>query len=117
MHGNDGADLRTQLVSRPRRRCAAIVTCLALIVLTAPISLRAQSQLAEDGVRAVLAAQQAAWNRGDVDAFMLGYEASDATTFVGAAITKGYRQVLENYRRRYPTREKMGQLTFSAIEV
>jgi len=26
-------------------------------------------------------------------------------------------QVLENYHRRYPTKEKMGQLTFSAIEV
>src|SRR5437660_4184216 len=103
MHENYGAALRRQFASRPRRRFAATVTCFALLVLTARISLRAQSQLAEDGVRAVLTAQQAAWNRGDVDAFMSGYEASDATTFVGAAITKGYRQVLENYRRRYPT--------------
>jgi ketosteroid isomerase-like protein len=71
----------------------------------------------EAGVRSVIEAQQAAWNRGDVEGFMSGYDASDSTTFVGATITRGYRQVLENYHRRYSTKEKMGQLTFSAIEV
>ena len=48
---------------------------------------------------------------------MSGYDASDSTTFVGATITRGYSQVLENYHRRYPTKERMGQLTFSGIEV
>ena len=48
---------------------------------------------------------------------MSGYDASDSTTFVGATITRGYRQVLENYHRRYPSKEKMGRLTFSGIEV
>jgi len=48
---------------------------------------------------------------------MSGYEASDSTTFVGATITRGYQQVLDNYHRRYPTKEKMGRLTFSEIEV
>lgn len=71
----------------------------------------------EAGIRAVIESQQAAWNRGDVDAFMSGYDASDSTTFVGATITRGYRQVMENYHYRYPTKEKMGRLTFSGIEV
>lgn len=71
----------------------------------------------ERSIRTVLETQQAAWNRGDVEGFMTGYEASEATTFVGATITRGYRQVLENYRRRYPTKEKMGALTFSGIEI
>ena len=65
----------------------------------------------------MIEAQQAAWNHGDVEGFMSGYEASDATTFVGATITHGYQQVLENYHRRYPTREKMGRLVFSELEV
>lgn len=90
---------------------------LALFVLPAVLCLHAQPAPAEAGIRAVMDAQQAAWNRGDVEAFMSGYEASDSTTFVGATITRGYRQVLENYHRRYPTKEKMGQLTFSGIEV
>jgi ketosteroid isomerase-like protein len=86
-----------------------------LCTLPAVISLRAQPS--PEAIRAVLDAQQSAWNRGDVEAFMSGYEASDSTTFVGATITRGHRQVLEDYHRRYPSKEKMGQLTFSGIEV
>lgn len=85
--------------------------------LASVLLLRAQPGAPERDIRGVLAAQQIAWNRGDVEAFMSGYEASDATTFVGATITHGYRQVLDNYHHRYPTKEKMGQLTFSDVEV
>jgi ketosteroid isomerase-like protein len=90
---------------------------LALFALPALLCLQAQPTPAEAGIRTVMDAQQAAWNRGDVEAFMSGYDASDSTTFVGATITRGYTKVLENYHRRYSTKEKMGQLTFSAIEV
>jgi uncharacterized protein (TIGR02246 family) len=91
----------------------------ALVVLAPLASYAAPPEQldAEHAIRAVLEAQQAAWNRGDVEGFMLGYEPSDSTTFVGATITRGHHQVLENYHRRYPTKEKMGQLTFSEIDV
>lgn len=98
-----------------RRQGPTGLALLALCALPAVVSLRAQST--PDAIRAVLDAQQTAWNRGDVEAFMSGYDASDFTTFVGATITRGYHQVLENYHLRYPSKEKMGQLTFSAIEV
>jgi len=71
----------------------------------------------DQDIRRVLDDQVAAWNRGDIPAFMQGYEQSDSTTFVGAAITKGRAQVLANYLKRYPTREKMGTLRFSEIEI
>jgi ketosteroid isomerase-like protein len=71
----------------------------------------------ERAIRQVLNEQQAAWNRGDVEAFMSGYEASDKTTFVGATITRGYQEVLDNYRKRYPTKATMGALTFSDLEI
>ena len=95
-----------------RNNRLALATALSLA-----FSLGAQSADVEGAVRAVLEAQQEAWNRGDVEGFMSGYEASDSTTFVGATITRGYQQVLDGYHRRYPTKEKMGQLTFSEIEV
>lgn len=91
------------------------IVLIALVSVAALVN--AQSTPAEAGIRAVLDAQQTAWNRGDVDAFMSGYEASDSTTFVGATVTRGYRQVLENYHRRYPTREHMGRLMFTIVEV
>jgi len=93
------------------------IVVLTLLALPAVLGLRAQPTPAGAGIRGVMEAQQAAWNRGDVEGFMSGYDASDSTTFVGSTITRGYRQVLENYRRRYPTNEKMGQLTFSGIEI
>jgi len=71
----------------------------------------------EQDIRRVLDDQVAAWNRGDIPAFMEGYDKSESTTFVGSTITKGHAEVLADYRKRYPTPEKMGTLRFSDLEV
>jgi beta-aspartyl-peptidase (threonine type) len=69
-------------------------------------------------IRAVMSAQVAAWNRGDIDGFMEGYARSDATEFVsGDKITRGWRTVGDRYRKKYGSREKMGRLTFSDIKI
>jgi uncharacterized protein (TIGR02246 family) len=71
----------------------------------------------EQSIRQVLDDQAAAWNRGDLPGFMEGYDKSESTTFVGATITKGHAQVLANYLKRYPTRDNMGTLKFSGLEI
>lgn len=58
-----------------------------------------------------------AWNRGDIRAFMDCYVNSPDTTFVGKAVTHGWQQVMDNYRKNYNTPEKMGRLAFSDVEV
>jgi uncharacterized protein (TIGR02246 family) len=70
-------------------------------------------------VRAVLDAQVAAWNRGDLESFMTGYWHSPELVFVsGAAVTKGWEATLERYRKRYKSEgREMGRLRFEAIEV
>ena len=69
-------------------------------------------------VRAVMEAQQAAWNRGDIEEFMDGYERADTTTFVSSdELTRGWRVVLDRYRQRYHSREQMGTLTFSDLDI
>ncbi len=88
-----------------------------VVLLGAAAAVTLLAQTPEHAIRSVMDAQVAAWNRGDVEGFMAGYEASDDTTFVGATVTKGYRRVLDNYRLRYPTKDKMGQLTFSELEI
>jgi uncharacterized protein (TIGR02246 family) len=73
---------------------------------------------AEPAIRAVLDAQVAAWNRGDVDGFMDGYARSDATRFAsGSTVLRGWDAVRDRYRRRYASREQMGRLTFSELEI
>jgi uncharacterized protein (TIGR02246 family) len=71
----------------------------------------------EAEIRAVLDKQAADWNRGDVDAFMTSYENSPNTTYVGKSLARGYQQLLESYKKRYATREAMGTLHFSDVEV
>ena len=69
-------------------------------------------------IRAVLEAQAAAWNRGDVEGYMDGYDRSPNTEFVsGDSITRGWQDVLDRYKKRYDTREKMGVLNFSDLEI
>jgi ketosteroid isomerase-like protein len=82
---------------------------------------RAPKSQAEDrnaaAVRAVIEAQAAAWNRGDVTGYMEGYAKEETTTFIsGDTITRGWQTVHDRYKSRYDTREKMGTLAFSELE-
>ncbi len=92
------------------------VTVLFLLITTTAFS---QSDRSAAAIRKVMNDQAAAWNRGDLDGFMsIGYWRSDKLTFVsGDRVTRGWQQTLDNYKKGYPTREKMGVLTFSDIEV
>jgi ketosteroid isomerase-like protein len=72
---------------------------------------------ANDEIRAVLNAQVAAWNRGDIDGFMDGYVRSDKLEFVsGGKVTRGWQTVRDRYYRKYDDAAKMGRLTFSDIK-
>jgi beta-aspartyl-peptidase (threonine type) len=69
-------------------------------------------------IRAVLDAQVAAWNRGDIEGFMDGYWRSGETVFVsGDTVTHGWQTVLDRYKKGYDTRDKMGTLMFSELEI
>jgi uncharacterized protein (TIGR02246 family) len=97
-----------------------IGSALAFVAaLTAGGSAPAASADDTAGVRAVLDAQVAAWNRGDLEAFMTGYWRSPELVFVsGAAVTKGWEATLERYRKRYKSDgREMGRLRFEAIEI
>jgi uncharacterized protein (TIGR02246 family) len=97
-----------------------IVLAASLLLLLGLTSASAQTKTAKDAkaIQAVLDAQVAAWNRGDIEAFMDGYERSEKTVFVGGDnVTRGWQTVLDRYKRNYDTREKMGTLKFSDLEV
>jgi len=70
------------------------------------------------GVEQVLKDSEAAWNRGDLPAFASYYDDSPETTFIGREVVRGgVAAILARYRRAYPSREAMGTLAFSEIEV
>jgi uncharacterized protein (TIGR02246 family) len=91
---------------------------LALIVFVIPFVVFAQSTTPESReIRAVLDKQVADWNRGDMEAFVTGYKNSPDILFIGSSISRGYSQMVETYRKNYGTKEKMGTLSFSQVEV
>ena len=94
----------------------------ALIIVAASAYAHAQSdeQQAEiaGSITAVMNAQAAAWNRGDLEGFMRGYWRSEKLVFVsGENVTRGWQPTLDRYRKSYDTRAKMGTLTFSDLEI
>ena len=105
---------------------AAVVVALLLGALVdvgpsrVPSTLvRTQAESADvTAIRAVLANQVAAWNRGDIDAFMAGYDNAETTTFIsGDTVTRGWKTVLDRYKKNYDSRDKMGTLAFSNLNV
>lgn len=91
---------------------------LVLVLMSACRAVHAQTSGGDEGeIRAVIAAQVAAWNRADIPAFMQTYDNSPETTFIGSAVHKGYAPILESYRKSYATPEQMGTLSFSNFEV
>ena len=70
-----------------------------------------------DAIHMVLNEQQAAWNRGDVDAFLVGYWRSPELTFSGSSgVSRGWEGVLTRYKKNYPDRAAMGELDFSELK-
>jgi len=69
-------------------------------------------------VKAVLMAQQQAWNKGDIEGFMAGYSKGADLRFVsGKKVTTGWQQTLDNYKKAYPDKEAMGTLEFSDLQI
>ena len=72
----------------------------------------------EKDILKVMTTQQIAWNNGDIDGFMKGYWKNDSLLFIGSkGPTYGWQKTLDNYKKSYPNKEKMGILEFSDIKV
>lgn len=95
-----------------------LMFALLLSLSTVAVSQTANNKTAEAAIRAVIEAQAAAWNRGDIKGYMDGYDRSPDTEFVGGdSITRGWQQVLDRYQQKYTSRELMGTLTFSDLKI
>jgi len=98
-----------------RRAACAVLVVVAM--MSASLRAEAQGKSTDASIRAALAMQEAAWNKGDMDTFVTSYKNSPDILFIGSKINKGYAAMVARYRASYPTREAMGTLTFSEVEV
>jgi NAD(P)-dependent dehydrogenase (short-subunit alcohol dehydrogenase family) len=68
-------------------------------------------------ITAMMLQQATDWSKGNIEAFMEGYIKSDSLKFIGSSgLTYGWQQTLENYKKRYPTKDHTGTLTFNLLD-
>lgn len=124
----DGANLRSRespgqgIPPPPMTRTALLLALLAVSALGACTTTSPRATPSTPDPRpallAVLDAQVRAWNAGDIRGFMDGYWRSDSLRFAsGGTVRRGWQAALDGYLRGYPTREAMGTLAFSDLEV
>jgi hypothetical protein len=72
----------------------------------------------EAAIRAVLEAEQIAWNNGDIEAFMEGYWKSDSLQFMSPrGVNHGWQETLDGYKKGYPDIRAMGTLHYDIFKV
>lgn len=92
---------------------------LACLALVACASTRSFTPADDRAVRAVLTAQQDAWNAGDLERYMDGYMRGDELVFTsGSNIRRGWQATHDKYLARYGTaKDTMGELAFEILGV
>ncbi len=111
-------------VTEPAEAAPAPATTVtpAAVVAAAPAEPKSTPSSAlrdpEEIIVATLHAQTAAWNEGNLQAFMETYWNDDDLKFVsGTAITKGWSPTMKRYRERYADESGLGQLSFEKTDV
>jgi len=81
--------------------------------------IKSQAQKHDEGeIRNLLVQQTETWNRGDINGFMQTYWQNDSLMFIGKdGVTWGWKNTLERYKKGYPDKETMGQLSFEVIQM
>ncbi len=71
-----------------------------------------------EAILKVLEDQRISWNSGDIESYMQGYWKSDSLRFVGkTGVRYGWNETLNSYRKGYPSKTEMGNLTFNLISL
>lgn len=90
-----------------------------LLVLSILFCFQVSAQTkAEKEIRNILETQNQAWNKGNIDEFMIGYWNHDSLLFVGSSGPKyGWQTTLKNYKKNYPDTAHMGKLHFDILQI
>jgi ketosteroid isomerase-like protein len=117
-----GAGCAGPRVGQPPPACPTTATTAATPAIAATAAPAAKAAFAAQdraAVEKVLTDQAAAWNRGDLDAYMAGYLRSPNLVFTsGSKVRTGYDETVASYRKHYGSdRASMGTLAFQILRV
>jgi uncharacterized protein (TIGR02246 family) len=94
--------------------CAVLSAAPAAAQSSDPLFTATRQQL--DVVKIILA-QQNAWNKGDLDAYLSHYKESPDTQAVLANLVRGIDAVRSAYKQNFPNKDSMGTIEDTDIEV
>ena len=93
-------------------------TLLCFAILSVALTTAATAQgTAATAIISVLNKSADDWNGGDIETFATSYKNSPDILFIGPTIRHGYGEMLARYKAAYPSREKMGTLSFSQLQI
>ena len=94
------------------------VVIISLFLVFTGTAQNKMSEKDKNEISGLLQKQVEAWNEGNLERFMETYWKSDSLAFVGGSgPTFGWQKTLTNYKKRYPTREEMGQTHFKILRM
>jgi len=68
----------------------------------------------KNAILSIMKVQEKAWSNNDLEGFMEGYWKNDSLKFYGSSgLTYGWQNTLDNYKKRYPTKDHSGILNFT----
>jgi uncharacterized protein (TIGR02246 family) len=105
-----------------RMRAIHYLFAALMLLLGVSVFVRAQAAENSDGkaaIEQVLRTQVTAWNRHDLDAFMVGYwNSPELTFFSGAKESRGWQAAMDRYKATYASPgHDMGKLEFSDLRI
>jgi uncharacterized protein (TIGR02246 family) len=100
----------------------SLTLAFALCILTSPLLAQEKDQLytathQQLDVTKVLLAQEAAWNKGDLDAYLSHYKDDPTTQAILSFPVRGLDKIRAAYHVNYPNSLSMGTLEQSEVEV
>jgi len=100
-------------------KAIAWILCAAVACGSAAPAVRTFAPVDRTSILAVLDAQVAAWNRGDLAGYMDGYAKIDRLIFTsGGHVRTGWQSAFDHYQAKYGRdRSAMGKLAFEVLDV
>src|SRR5262245_30797413 len=103
-------------MSRSSRRSGSAMLARSSLLGCALLAACAEATIARDEAKAVLDAQVALWNKGDLRGFVDTYWDGPELSFFGrSGLVRGRSDLLATYERAYPTPEARGVLSFEVV--
>ena len=105
-------------------RTFRIIIVLSLVCTVISFIFRIQSKPVQDisytlaDVNQVLDEQLQGWNEGNIDKFMQGYIKDSSVRFItNKRVKTSWQEITDSYKKNYPNKDAMGQLSFYRDEV